>query len=151
MWGLLKGRWVILVIFTLSPLLGKLYKTSLISKGLLQAAWCCLWFSLLWFCKVLFWNLHNMQAVKQLQLTQSLRPEVEWQFSEMYHSLIIKNLRYVAKGLFYFAIVKKINKQQIQPTNQCPQKNTTKVHLPVFSCISLYLSYVPLVRTIVRM
>lgn len=109
--GLLKGLWIILVIFTLSPLFGKWYKTSLVFKGLFQAAWCCLWFSLLFAQPGFFFffcNLHTRKAVKQFQFTES------WSWVAIFKNVslkIIKNLRYVVKDLLDFATNKLILSQ----------------------------------------
>lgn len=122
MQGLLKGLWIILVIFTLSPLFGKWYKTSLVSKGLLQAAWCCLCFSLLFAETGFFatytpgrlWNNFSSLSLWVLKLSGN--------FQKYITTEIIKNLKYVSKDLLNFATEKKKtpNPNQGQWTCICP-------------------------------
>lgn len=126
MQGLFKGLWIILVIFMLSPLFGKWYKMSLVSKSLLQAAWYCWWFSLL-FADRFFstytgrrqWNNFISLSLWDLKLRSI--------FQKYITAKNIKSLMYVAKDLLNLA-TEKIKQYE----------KATKVDQLVFACISLY-------------
>lgn len=109
--GLLKGLWIILVIFTLSPLFGKWYKTSLVFKGLFQAAWCCLWFSLLFAQPGFFFFLQptHQEGCETISVHWVLN--LSGNFQKCITVKIIKNLRYVVKDLLDFATNKLIQSQ----------------------------------------
>lgn len=139
MQGLLKGLWIILVIFMLSLLFGKRYKTSLVSKSLLQAAWYCWWFSLL-FADRFFstytgrrqWNNFSSLSLWDLKLRSI--------FQKYITAKTIKNRMYVAKDLLNFATEEN---KTIQKSNQ-GQSACTCLYF------SLSLSYATVVRMIVR-
>lgn len=152
MWGLWKGLWIIPVIFALSLLLGKWYTTSLISEGLLQAAWCCMWFSLpfarpsCWFfflvlgCFFLFFfSTYTPGSLKNNFISLSLWVlELSGNFLKCVTAKIVKNLRYAVKDLL----------QKSYQENK--QSNTVLVSLYLSVFLSVYHSHGAVVRIIAR-
>ena len=134
--GLLKGLWIILVIFTLSPLFGKWYKTSLVSKGLSQAAWCCWWFSLL-FAETVF-----LQPTHQggCETTSAHSVSESWSWVAIFRNVSLQ------KSLKTSGVLPRICLILLQKKNNQPNlKNPTKqyqVNWSGFDCVPLYLSFI---------